>query len=101
MEKRQKQQRQFANEILANSIQNGNNQFAVDLLFFQWPLSKSSKRGHFNLHLINSHLFKQTNQAKKILLLGLPRAREKRMEHYFLLRDRKPIARTNCTNGIH
>ena len=44
MEKRQKQQRQFVNEILANMIENGNNQFAVDLLFFQWPLSKSSKR---------------------------------------------------------
>ena len=34
MEKRQKQQRQFVNEIFANSIENGNNQFAVNLLFF-------------------------------------------------------------------
>ena len=33
MEKRQKQQQQFVNEILANSIENGNNQFAVNLLF--------------------------------------------------------------------
>ena len=44
MEKRQKQQLQFVNEILANLIENGNNQFAVNLLFFEWPLSESSKR---------------------------------------------------------
>ena len=34
MEKRQKQQRQFLNEILPNLIENGSNRFAVDLLFF-------------------------------------------------------------------
>ena len=33
-EKRQKQQRQFVNEILVNLIKNGNHRFAVDLLFF-------------------------------------------------------------------
>ena len=35
------------------------------------------KTCHFNLHLINFHSFRQNNQGKKTLFLGLPWAREK------------------------
>ena len=41
------------------------------------------KTGHFNLLLINFHLFKQNNQAKKTLFLGLPLAREKKWDIIF------------------
>ena len=41
------------------------------------------KTCHFNLLLINFHLFKQNNQAKKTLFLGLPWAREKKWDIIF------------------